>query len=94
MILKTRAIENQAYVFGINRIGIAGHNKSIHHNGHSLAVAPNGDFMDVGEGIETVLFYNARKRSILDYRENFPVLSDRKDQSLIRVRTVEHSSQI
>ncbi|EKS09920.1 hydrolase, carbon-nitrogen family [Leptospira santarosai str. JET] len=93
LILKTRAIENQAYIFGINRIGIAGYNKSVHHNGHSLAVAPNGDFADAGEEIETVLFHKARKRTILDYRENFPVLADRKDQNLIRVRTAEHSSQ-
>ncbi|WP_061249284.1 carbon-nitrogen family hydrolase [Leptospira alstonii] len=93
LILKTRAIENQAYVFGVNRIGIAGHNKSVHHNGHSLAVAPNGDFEDAGENAETILFYKAYKKSILDYRENFPVLADRKDQNLIQVRIAEHSSR-
>ncbi|EMY77828.1 hydrolase, carbon-nitrogen family [Leptospira weilii serovar Ranarum str. ICFT] len=94
LILKTRAIENQAYVFGVNRIGIAGHDKSVPHNGHSLAVAPNGDFEDAGENTETILFYKAHKKSILDYRENFPVLADRKDQNLIRIRIAERSSQI
>ncbi|MCG6191796.1 carbon-nitrogen family hydrolase [Leptospira sp. FAT2] len=93
LILKTRAIENQAYVFGVNRIGIAGYNKSVHHNGHSLAISPNGDFADAGEETETILFYKARKKTILDYREHFPVLPDRKDQSKIRLRIAEHSSQ-
>ncbi|EMJ89933.1 MULTISPECIES: carbon-nitrogen family hydrolase [Leptospira] len=94
LILKTRAIENQAYVFGVNRIGIAGYNQSVPHNGHSLAVAPNGDFVDAGEGNETILFYKAHKNSILDYRKNFPVLLDRKDPNLIGVKVTEHSSQI
>ncbi|TGK30422.1 carbon-nitrogen family hydrolase [Leptospira yasudae] len=93
LILKTRAIENQAYVFGVNRIGIAGYNKSVHHNGHSLAISPNGEFTDAGEEVETILFYKAQKKTILDYREHFPVLPDRKDQSKIRFRIAEHSSQ-
>ncbi|EQA53814.1 carbon-nitrogen family hydrolase [Leptospira kmetyi] len=94
LILKTRAIENQAYVFGVNRIGIAGYNKSVHHNGHSLAVEPNGEFTDAGEEVETILFHKAFQKSISDYRENFPVLPDRKDPAGIRVRIAEHSSQI
>ncbi|MBM9499829.1 carbon-nitrogen family hydrolase [Leptospira sp. 201903071] len=94
LILKTRAIENQAYVFGVNRIGIAGYNKSVHHNGHSLAVAPNGDFTDAGDEVETILFYKAEKKSIIEYRETFPVLRDRKDPETIKVRSSERSSQI
>ncbi|PKA04790.1 carbon-nitrogen family hydrolase [Leptospira ellisii] len=93
LILKTRAVENQAYVFGVNRIGIAGYNKSVPHNGHSLAVEPNGDFTDVGENEETVLFYKADKKKIAEYRENFPVLSDRRDPESIKVRVAERSSR-
>ncbi|TGK28151.1 carbon-nitrogen family hydrolase [Leptospira gomenensis] len=93
LILKTRAVENQAYVFGVNRIGIAGYNKSIPHNGHSLAIEPNGDFTDAGENVETVLFYRADKKRISEYRENFPVLSDRRTPESIEVRTAVRSSR-
>ncbi|TGK10956.1 carbon-nitrogen family hydrolase [Leptospira stimsonii] len=93
LILKTRAVENQAYVFGVNRIGIAGYNRSVHHDGHSLAVSPNGEFTDAGEEVETILFYKAEKKTILEYRESFPVLKDRKDPETIIVRSTVHSSQ-
>lgn len=39
-LLQARAIENQAYCIGVNRIGTDG--KGIPHNGHSVVVDPKG----------------------------------------------------
>jgi predicted amidohydrolase len=60
-LLQARAIENQSYVIGVNRIGNDG--DSIYHSGDSLAIDPLG----------TILYHKAHDEDIaivqLDYEE-------------------------
>lgn len=72
-LLQARAIENQAYVIGVNRIG---NDPFYHYPGRSVIVDYNGDFIaEAGEGegcAQAVLdLENLRK-----YRHGLPFLDD------------------
>lgn len=73
-LLRARAIENQAYVLGINCVGEMGNLK---YSGDSCVVAPDGTVVQVLTGEEGVLFISIKEN---DYaiRESFPVLKDKK----------------
>lgn len=77
-LLFARAIENQAYVIGVNGIGTdgnqmeyAGSSGIIDMKGHLI----NQPFSDKEEIIEADIDY----KSLLDFREKFPVLEDADD---------------
>ena len=74
-LLRARAIENQAYVIGVNRVGS---DPQIEYNGHSLVVDPFGKIvLDCGEsaGLYTVEI----DRAVVDkLRSGLPFLQDRK----------------
>jgi predicted amidohydrolase len=73
-LLKARAIENMAYVIGVNRTGtdINGHN----YPGHSAVNDALGNPM-VFSGAETILYATLSKRNISEAREKFKFLDDR-----------------
>lgn len=75
ILLQARAIENQAYVVGVNRIGNDGNN--IEHSGNSKIIDPKGNiisnikpFQEISETIE--LSY----AELTDFREKFKVAND------------------
>lgn len=72
-LLKARAIENQAYVIGVNRCG---NDPKLYHSGRSSIFDPSGKLLaDAGseEGwIETEVDLD----SLLDYRNRLPFLYD------------------
>jgi predicted amidohydrolase len=73
-LLAARAIENQCYVIGVNRIGIDG--KNIEYSGDSLVINPLGEviFHNVNEAIE----YTAtlEKDVLNEIRTKMPFLKD------------------
>lgn len=73
-LLQARAIENQAFVLGVNRTGVDGN--EIAYSGDSMAFAPDGSLiteMVRGEGLlTTVLDGNALEKS----RAQFPAWRD------------------
>ncbi|MEM9022660.1 MAG: amidohydrolase [Bacteroidota bacterium] len=74
-LLVARAIENQCYVAGVNRVGDDGN--GVAHSGDSVALDPKGGLMsnlppDV-EAVETVTLSAALLR---EFREKFPVALD------------------
>ncbi len=75
-LLCARAIENQCYVVGVNRVGIDGNNLS--YNGGSLAVSPLGkkllDFTNNHENIKQTGF---SKDVLNEIRTQLPFLKDR-----------------
>lgn len=72
-LLKARAIENQAYVIGVNRTG---NDPKLAHNGHSLIVDPRGEVMaDAGEG-EGIIRAELDPQIVADYRRQLPFLND------------------
>lgn len=69
-LLQARAIENQACVIGVNRIGSDA--KGLDYSGDSLAIAADGTLlvdMQDGDGTATVVLDGA---ALAEYRERFP----------------------
>ena len=72
-LLQARAIENQAYVAGVNRCGADPHYA---YSGRTLIVGPRGDILaDAGDG-EKVISADIDLAGLLAYRNEFPFLRD------------------
>lgn len=80
-LLIARAIENQCYVIGENRVGMDG--KGHHYTGDSVVIDPRGAVIGQvepsQEGTDTVTLDRA---SLEDFREKFPVGKDADDFAL------------
>ena len=78
-LLKARAIENQAYVIGVNRVGYAGRKNQLYHTGHSAFFDATGK----GEVLETkkedILKVRISSKEVKDLRDRFPFLKDRRN---------------
>ena len=73
-LLCARAIENQCYVVGVNRVGTDGNN--IYHSGNSLVIDPLGQVlyhMADEEDINTISLFKAK---LDETREKFPFWKD------------------
>ncbi len=69
-LLKARAIENQCYVVGCNRVGIDGYN--IEYNGSSAIYDFEGKTLCFSENQEELLITELLKEPLETYRKNFP----------------------
>jgi len=72
-LLQARAVENQAYVVGINRIGS---DPIQSYPGHSLIVDPEGEVVVDGGESETVIRAELNFPMLRQYRQKLPFLSD------------------
>ncbi len=79
-LLIARAIENQSYVIGVNRVGMDG--KGHHYTGDSACVDPRGDADELPAGKEDMLRTVLHRLALDDYREKFPVGMDADDFEL------------
>ena len=74
-LLKARALENQCYVVGVNRIGEDGN--GIQHKGDSVVYGPKGETLGrIPENEETVITVELPLSTLHDFRRKFPVLDD------------------
>jgi predicted amidohydrolase len=73
-LLQARAIENQSYVVGVNRVGDDGNN--IAHSGDSMIVDPLGEILYHGVGKEEVFTLTLEKEKLDAIRERFPFWKD------------------
>jgi len=80
-LLRARAIENLAYVLGVNRVGDGG---GLHYAGDSVALSPWGEPLVSASEIETVLLVDVDPAAVKTAREKFPVLEDRRPESYRR----------
>jgi omega-amidase len=72
-LLQARAVENQAYVVGVNRCG---KDPKFTYSGRSLIVDPSGAVLaDAGNG-ECVITAEADPQTVKDYRTKLPFLQD------------------
>jgi Predicted amidohydrolase len=74
-LLRARAIENQAYVLGVNRVGAV---KDLPHAGGSALIDPLGVTLVEGDDHEAVLTADADPATVADVRARFPFLADRR----------------
>jgi predicted amidohydrolase len=74
-LLKARAIENQSFVIGINRVGRDG--MGIEYAGDSLAYNAKGQIIaSLPSGEEGVLMVHLSLEELMEFREKFPVWKD------------------
>jgi predicted amidohydrolase len=73
-LLQARAIENQAYVIGVNRVGNDGHD--IYHSGDSMIVDPLGEVLYHAHDREETHTLTLYKETLTGIRERFPFLKD------------------
>ncbi len=74
-LLQARAIENQAYVVGCNRVGQGG---GLNYVGDSRIVDPLGELLATGSQGETILFADIEPSRVAAVRDQFRFLPDRR----------------
>jgi predicted amidohydrolase len=79
-LLQARAIENQSYVIGVNRVGNDGNN--IYHSGDSMIIDPLGEVLYQGSNEESVFTCILRKDRLEEIRDRFPFWRDADDFSI------------
>ncbi|HFE47142.1 MAG TPA: carbon-nitrogen family hydrolase [Nannocystis exedens] len=77
-LLRARAIENQAYVVGLNRVGLG---DGVEYCGDSAVIDPWGETLVSAAGDSTTLFADLNPQRVADARKKFPVLNDRRAPS-------------
>lgn len=78
-LLQARAIENQAYVIGVNRCGDDPH---FHYKGRSMVVHPDGQTLaDAGE-TDGIISAELDIQELRDYRRTRPFLCDMRSEWL------------
>jgi omega-amidase len=73
-LLCARAIENQCYVIGVNRVGNDGNN--MYHSGNSMVIDPLGQVLYHKADEEDMFTITLDKIKLHEVREKFPFLKD------------------
>ncbi len=73
-LLQARAIENQCYVIGLNRVGNDGND--IYHSGDSSVIDPVGEIIYHKAHDEDVFTYTLSRSHLNELRARFPFLKD------------------
>ena len=80
-LLCARAIENQCYVVGVNRVGSDGNN--VYHSGNSLVIDPLGQVLYHMADEEDVNTITLQKEMLEDVRTKFPFWKDADDFNIV-----------
>ena len=79
-LLQARAIENQCYVIGVNRVGEDGN--GIYHSGDSTVVDPLGEVLYHKKDEEDIFTMTLKKEDLVNVREKFQFWRDADDFSI------------
>lgn len=74
-LLKARAIENQCYVVGINRVG---NGNNIQYDGESVFVSPNGEILNEIKNSEALIIEELKMDKITEVKDIFDLKKDRR----------------
>jgi predicted amidohydrolase len=80
-LLTARAIENQCFTIGVNRVGVDGNN--IAHSGDSMLVGPLGEVLYHCAYEEAVFHIRLQKEEVNNTRERFPFWKDADDFTIL-----------
>lgn len=72
-LLRARAIENQAYVVGVNRIG---KDEDFEYGGRTMVVSPQGEILADGEEKEAIVEATIDSSLVNDWRTQFPAVRE------------------
>ena len=74
-LLRARAIENQAFVVGCNRVGTGG---GLAYAGDSRVVNPLGEVIAEAGDVSTILYADISSEEVQNVRTTFPFMQDRR----------------
>lgn len=73
-LIPARAIENQAFVIGVNRVGHDGN--EVYYSGGSMCISPLGDVVYYKPEDEDLYTFTLNPKDLENAREQFPFLQD------------------
>lgn len=76
-LLKARAIENQCYIIGVNRVGSGG---GLQYNGSSIFVSPNGEILNDVSSEEILIIKDIELSKIKEVKDKFDIKKDRREE--------------
>lgn len=79
-LLQARAIENLAYVVGVNRVGQDGN--GIPYSGDSSVIDPKGQILFSSSRLECMPSFTLSKQDLFNFRQKFPTHLDADDFEL------------
>ena len=80
-LLQARAIENQCFVAGVNRVGSDGND--IYHSGDSMVVDPMGAIMETRAHNEGIITVTLKRDTLEEIRTKLPFLQDGDEFNLL-----------
>lgn len=81
-LLKARAIENQCYIAGVNRVGIG---NGLEYSGDSMIINPYGEILSQTIDGEGIVSADIDVLTVESYRESFRLKDDRKEQLYLQL---------
>jgi predicted amidohydrolase len=82
-LLQARAIENQGYVAGVNRIG---NDPRFQHSGRTMIIDPHGEILVDAGSQEGIIQAKLDLEWLAEYRRVFPVLEDMRGGNSVECR--------
>lgn len=79
-LLKARAMENQCYIIGINRIGFG---DDLEYGGKSIFVSPDGKILNEMNSREVLIIEDLKMEEIKDIKDRFDIKKDRREDLYI-----------
>jgi len=76
VLLQARAIENQCFLVGVNRVGQDGN--GLNYLGGSMVVDPLGEVLSYGKTAEPLIVTELQTEKVAELRHRFPFLKDMK----------------
>jgi omega-amidase len=83
-LLQARAIENQCFVAGVNRVGNDGN--TIYHSGESMIIDPMGEVLYTKKDEEDIFTIHLDKAQLDNVREKLPFLKDADGFIIVKER--------
>ena len=80
-LLNARALENQCYVVGVNRVGSDG--RDIDYAGDSMIISAKGELLQNAGNLSTVITHQINLEELQEFRVKFPVDLDGDDFSIV-----------
>ncbi len=80
-LIPARAVENQCYVIGVNRVGHDGN--EVYHSGDSTCIDPNGNVVYYKRDEEDVYTFTIQSHELIKARRAMPFLRDADDFNLV-----------
>jgi len=75
-LLKARAIENQCYIIGVNRVGLGA---GLQYDGASIFVSPDGEILNEINSEEGLIIKDLEIKRITEVRDRFDIKRDRRE---------------